>query len=105
MPRDLVTRLDQARAAENAELAVAASGDQTHPVVGLWNVRLRDDLRQALVVEGTRSVSRWAARYKLVTVTWPLTPVDPFFNANTVEDLTEADRLAARDRRLCRRQR
>src|SRR5689334_16033864 len=38
LPRDLVARLEQARAGGNAELAVAASGGQTHPVVGLWSV-------------------------------------------------------------------
>jgi molybdenum cofactor guanylyltransferase len=27
-------------------------------------------------------------------VDWPTQPVDPFFNANTVEDLEEAERLA-----------
>ncbi|MGH6717583.1 MAG: molybdenum cofactor guanylyltransferase MobA [Bradyrhizobium sp.] len=97
LPRDLVLRLDQARAAENAELAVAASGGQSHPVVGLWSVGLRDELRRALVVEGIRKIDRWTARYKLATVTWPTAPLDPFFNANTVEDIAEAERLAALD--------
>ena len=97
LPRDLVERLDQARAAENAELAVASSGGQTHPVVGLWSVRLRDELRQALVAEGVRKIDRWTARYSLATVSWPTSPLDPFFNANTVEDIAEADRLAALD--------
>lgn len=98
LPRDLVSRLDVARATENAELAVAASGDQSHPVVGLWSIGLRDELRHALVVEGIRKIDRWTARYKLATVTWPTTPLDPFFNANTVEDIAEAERLAALDR-------
>jgi molybdopterin-guanine dinucleotide biosynthesis protein A len=97
LPRDLVARLEQARAAENAELAVAASGEQTHPVVGLWSVKLRDELRHALVEEDIRKIDRWTARYKLATVTWPVTPLDPFFNANTVEDIAEAERLAALD--------
>ncbi|MGN6115629.1 MAG: molybdenum cofactor guanylyltransferase MobA [Nitrobacter sp.] len=97
LPRDLVSRLEAARAAQDAELAVAASGPQTHPVVGLWSVGLRHELRQALVVEGVRKIDRWTARYRLVTVTWPTEPLDPFFNANTVEDIAEADRLAALD--------
>jgi molybdopterin-guanine dinucleotide biosynthesis protein A len=97
LPRDLVARLDQARAEQNAELAVAASDDQVHPVIGLWSVRLRDELRNALVTEGLRKIDRWTARYPLATVTWPTSPLDPFFNANTVEDITEADRLAALD--------
>jgi molybdopterin-guanine dinucleotide biosynthesis protein A len=97
LPRDLVSRLETARAAQDAELAVAASGQQTHPVVGLWSVRLRHELREALVVEGLRKIDRWTSRYRIVTVTWPTEPLDPFFNANTVEDIAEADRLAALD--------
>jgi len=97
LPRDLVSRLEQARAAENAELAVAASDGQTHPVIGLWSVALRDELRHALVKEDIRKIDRWTARYPLATVTWPVTPLDPFFNANTVDDIAEAERLAALD--------
>ncbi len=99
LPRDLVARLDQERRRQNAELAVAASGDQTHPVIALWSVRLREDLRRALVVEGLRKIDRWTSRYPLATVTWPLDPFDPFFNANTIEDIAEANRLAVLDGR------
>jgi molybdenum cofactor guanylyltransferase len=66
-------------------------------VIGLWKVALRDELRHALVKEDIRKIDRWTARYKLATVTWPIIPVDPFFNANTVADITEAERLAALD--------
>jgi len=97
LPRDLVARLCEALVKENAELAVAASDGQSHPVIGLWRVALRDELRHALTVEDVRKIDRWTARYRLATVTWPTTPLDPFFNANTVEDVAEAERLAALD--------
>jgi molybdopterin-guanine dinucleotide biosynthesis protein A len=97
LPRDLVTRLETERAVQHAELAVASSGGQTHPVIGLWSVRLRSELRCALVEEDIRKIDRWTARYKLANVSWPTTPVDPFFNANTIDDIAEADRLAALD--------
>src|SRR5262249_13626860 len=97
LPRDLVSRLHDALMKENAQLAVAASGDQSHPVIGLWSVSLRDELRHALVVEDVRRIDRWPARYRLATVSWPVEPLDPFFNANTVEDIAEAERLAALD--------
>jgi molybdenum cofactor guanylyltransferase len=97
LPRDLVARLHHARAEQNAELAVAASGRRSHPVIGLWRVGLREELRHALVVEDIRKVDRWTARYRLATVTWPAEPLDPFFNANTVDDLAEAERLAELD--------
>jgi molybdenum cofactor guanylyltransferase len=97
LPRDLAARLNQALVDEDAQLAVAASGGQSHPVIGLWDVALRDELRHALVQEDVRKIDRWTARYKLATVTWPTTPLDPFFNANTMDDIAEADRLAALD--------
>lgn len=97
LPRDLVTRLHRALVDKNAQLAVAASDGQSHPVIGLWSVALRDELRHALVVEDVRKIDRWTARYRLATVAWPTTTLDPFFNANTVEDIAEADRLAELD--------
>ena len=97
LPRDLVARLHRARAEQDAQLAVAASDGQSHPVIGLWCVALRQELRHALVMEDIRKIDRWTARYKLATVTWPTKPLDPFFNANTVDDIAAAERLAALD--------
>nr|WP_283815900.1 molybdenum cofactor guanylyltransferase MobA [Bradyrhizobium sp. AUGA SZCCT0222] len=97
LPRDLVARLVAALREEKAELAVAASDGQSHPVIGLWSVALREQLRHALVVEDVRKIDRWTARYRLATVTWQVEPIDPFFNANTMDDIAEADRLAALD--------
>ncbi|WP_315928953.1 molybdenum cofactor guanylyltransferase MobA [Mesorhizobium sp. SP-1A] len=93
LPRDLVGRFQDARQSEDAQLAVASSGGRSHPVIGLWSVALRHDLRHALVEEDLRKIDRWTARYRLATVAWPAEPVDPFFNANTAEDLSEAERL------------
>jgi molybdopterin-guanine dinucleotide biosynthesis protein A len=97
LPRDLVARLHRARADEGAELAVAASDGQSHPVIGLWRVALREQLRHALVVEDIRKIDRWTARYKLATVEWPVHELDPFFNANTMDDIAAAERLAVLD--------
>jgi molybdenum cofactor guanylyltransferase len=97
LPRDLVARLTAALVNENAQLAVAASDGQSHPVIGLWSVSLRNELRDALVQEDIRKIDRWTARYKLATVTWPAQPLDPFFNANTMDDIAEAERLAELD--------
>jgi molybdopterin-guanine dinucleotide biosynthesis protein A len=97
LPRDLVARLHQARLAEGAQLAIAASGGRAHPVIGLWDVGLREPLRHALLVEDIRKVGLWTARYRLATVSWPSAPVDPFFNANTPDDFAEAERLATLD--------
>jgi len=95
LPGDLVARLTSARAAQGARLAVAASGGHTHPVIGLWPVDLRADLRRALVDEDIRKIDRFTARYAIATVAWGTAPVDPFFNANTPEELAQAELLAA----------
>jgi molybdenum cofactor guanylyltransferase len=97
LPRDLVARLHQARLEANTELAFAASGGQTHHVIGLWSVALREKLRHALVTENVRKVESWTSRFSVATATWPIEPLDPFFNANTVDDLAQAERLAALD--------
>ncbi|AOG07167.1 molybdenum cofactor guanylyltransferase MobA [Bosea sp. RAC05] len=95
IPDDLVARLQEARETQGVPLACAASGGWTHPVIGLWPVRLRADLRHALTVEDERKIDRWTARHGCASAEWPVTPVDPFFNANKPEDLDEAERLFA----------
>jgi molybdopterin-guanine dinucleotide biosynthesis protein A len=95
LPPDLVERLSAARQAAGAPLACARSGDWRHPVVGLWRVALRDDLRKALVEEGLHKIEIWTARHGVALADWPATPVDPFFNVNTPDDAAEAERIAA----------
>lgn len=95
LPRDFTQRLQAGRDNGNADLACAASGGQAHPVAGIWPVRLREDLRQALTQDGIRKVDLWTARHRLVKVEFPTQPVDPFFNANRPEDLEQAERLLA----------
>lgn len=92
LPADLVRRL-QAAVEQGADMACAASGGQSHPVVGLWPVRLRDDLRRALTEEQIHKVDIWTARYRLAAVAFPIGAVDPFFNTNRPADLAEAERL------------
>ena len=93
LARNLVARLAQAVEEGAADLACATSGGRTHPVFGLWPVRLAGDLRRALVDEGERKIDAWTARHRIVRVDFPCLPYDPFFNINRPEDLAEAERL------------
>ena len=94
-PRDLVARLRVAGGTQG--FALAATPDETgrmmrHPTFGLWPVALRDDLRAALA-EGLRKIVLWTDRHGAGTAAFGTDPVDPFFNINTPEDVTEAERL------------
>src|SRR5215472_9150852 len=96
LPNDLIPRLHAARLASGAPLACARSGEWRHPVIGLWPLALRDDLRRALVAEGLRKIEIWTARHGVAIADWPAEPVDPFFNVNTPEDAALAQTLAAK---------
>jgi molybdenum cofactor guanylyltransferase len=94
LPRDLVMRLHRARVGASALIACATSGKRPHPVVAIWPVALREELRRALTREGISKVGEWIARYPLGIAPWGVTPIDPFFNVNTPEQAAEAERLA-----------
>jgi molybdenum cofactor guanylyltransferase len=97
LPADLVPRLHAARIAEKKALACARSGEWRHPVVGLWPLALRDDLRRALG-GGLHKIEAWTGRHGVALAEWPEQPVDPFFNVNTPDDLAKAEEVAARHR-------
>ncbi len=96
LPRNLVARLHEARVAAGTPLACARSGEWRHPVVALWNVALREDLRRALVDERLHKIEIWTARHSVAIADWPTEPIDPFFNVNTPEDAARAEALAAK---------
>lgn len=99
LPGDLVARLvvALAEAKGGRQIALARSGGHLHPVIGLWPVALADDLERALH-EGVRKVLAWTDRHGTLAVDFaPVSKggqeVDPFFNANTPEELDAARRL------------
>jgi molybdopterin-guanine dinucleotide biosynthesis protein A len=94
LPKNLVARLHEARLKESVPLACARSGDWRHPVAGLWQVALREDLRRALVDEDLRKIEVWTARHGIAIAEWPDHPIDPFYNVNTPEDRDRASALA-----------
>ncbi len=96
LPDDLVERLHMARRkmGTGVPLACARSGERRHPVVGLWPVALREDLRKALVQEHLRKIEMWTARHGVAIADWPAEPVDPFLNVNTPEDVARAEQIA-----------
>ncbi len=96
LPVDLGRRLSAAMEASDARVAVAHSGGWAQPTIALWDAALRHDLRRALAEEGLRKIDRFSARYPGASAEWPVQPYDPFFNANTPDDLALAEEIAAR---------
>ena len=101
LPADLVARLEGARIANNAVIACARSGGRTHPLVALWPVAIRRDLRIALVEADMRKAGDFLQKHRPALAEWPVDPYDPFFNINEPDDFAAADAiLSRRDARI-----
>jgi molybdopterin-guanine dinucleotide biosynthesis protein A len=93
VPRDLVARLEVARAGES-RIVIAASGDRDHPVFGLWPIALADtlsDWRETAKSQGVRAFLA-ACGFSVVGFGVPPDGPDPFLNANTPAELDAAAR-------------
>jgi molybdopterin-guanine dinucleotide biosynthesis protein A len=95
LPSDLVARLLEARDKDSADVAIATSGGQTHPVVALWPVAIRQDLRHALIAEHIHKMGLFIERHRVAHADWPVEPYDPFFNANEPDDIFQAEKILA----------
>jgi molybdopterin-guanine dinucleotide biosynthesis protein A len=100
LPRDLVARLAEALADRPGAIALAQSGGELHPVIGLWPVALADDL-DARLAGGVRKVLHWTDRHGTVSVPFPMVrmcgiEIDPFFNANTPPELDQLRAMLAK---------
>jgi molybdopterin-guanine dinucleotide biosynthesis protein A len=90
LPRDLVARLHAALIANHADLAVAKTGDQPHPVFSLVRESLAGHLTKFLQ-GGGRKIDAWYASLKVVEVPFDDQP-DAFSNINTPADLAEHEK-------------
>ena len=85
LPADLVARLHAALQANAAQLAVARTGDQPHPVFCVCKRDVLPHLTQFLN-SGGRKIDAWYATLKVVEVAFDDQP-DAFSNINTAEEL------------------
>ncbi len=74
--------------------ACAASNGRPHPLVALWPVGCRDDLRRLLSVPGRRDVGHFARSIGMRRVDFPVSKWDAFLNVNTPDDLAIARTIA-----------
>ena len=97
LPDDFIKRLHTMVKSKNLNIGIAASRILSvddvfiHPTFGIWEVALKDDLRDALAND-TRKIMFWAKKFKLDYYYFDTSDKlsDPFFNINTPDDLEEA---------------
>jgi molybdenum cofactor guanylyltransferase len=85
LPAQLVSRLHRSLAQAGAELAVARTGSQPHPVFCLCRTSLHANLRDYLG-RGGRKIDAWYAGLEVVEVAFDDTP-EAFSNINTRDEL------------------
>ena len=90
LPRDLIARLHDALERERADLAVARTGDQPHPVFCLCRRQVLPGLTDFLSAGG-RKIDAWYARLKVAEVRFDDEP-DAFSNVNTEAELAAFER-------------
>jgi len=84
LPADLVARLLEQLTMQNAQLAVAKTGDQAHPVFCLMRKDVLDSLRTFLE-SGQRKIDRWYEALRIVEVSFD-DEAEAFLNINTLEE-------------------
>lgn len=88
LPEDLVARLRAALEAAGADLAVAQTGTQPHPVFCLVRREVLDGLT-AFLEAGGRKVDAWYAALKVAEV--PFADEAAFANINTLDELNQLE--------------
>ncbi|MFN0303680.1 MAG: molybdenum cofactor guanylyltransferase MobA [Burkholderiales bacterium] len=90
LPLDLVSRLAVARAAADADIAVAKTFDQPHPVFALARTSVRSHL-EAFLDGGGRKIDAWYATLRVIEVPFD-DEADAFSNINTRAELQAFER-------------
>lgn len=89
LPDDLSQRLMEVLEARKADIAVAKTGEQLHPVFCLCRTNLAQDLENYLNAGG-RKVDEWQKQHAYVEVIFDDNPL-AFSNVNTPEELNKLE--------------
>jgi molybdopterin-guanine dinucleotide biosynthesis protein A len=89
LPADLVQRLRAGLEANEADIAVARTGDQAHPVFCLMRREVLASL-QGFLASGQRKIDRWYAELRVAEVAFD-DEADAFLNINTREELASLE--------------
>ena len=99
-PADLVARLSDRTNGAADSIVLASSRSHRHPVFGLWPLALHKDLAAWMRSTDSYKVMAWVQRHPWEVVEFHdidahPNGIDPFFNANTPQELAEAETLLA----------
>lgn len=90
LPADLLDRL--VRSIGSRDCALASSEGRLHPACGLWRTNRLHEV-DAYIRSGRRSLNGLAETIGFEKAEWQADSIDPFFNINTPDDLSRAERL------------
>jgi len=93
LPGDLVSGLIAAAEKSGVPIATAASGGRRHPVFTAWSADLPLDTDDVLIGRGLRKVDDLIGAFPNTSVEFYASPIDPFLNINTPDDLVRAEAL------------
>ena len=77
---------------KESELFFIKFKDKRHNIFGLWSINLVDQLEKDLN-NGSRKIEKWANNIGVKTINMSFEKEHAFFNINTKEDLTKANKI------------
>ena len=97
LPQDLVARLYASLVNGQADIAIAACPDSSHPTIGLWPVDLAQRLEHDLMETNIRSMLDWISAFRVARTPFA---TDVLLNINTPAELDICQKIQAGNRRL-----
>jgi molybdenum cofactor guanylyltransferase len=95
-PHDLVARLIEKAETSLALVAVGESDNRRHPIFAVWSAGIEETAHSTLIQNEFRKVEDFVQSLPHRAVAFETEPFDPFFNINTLSDLSKANALAER---------
>lgn len=92
LPDNLVFELSRALLSQNADIAIAACPQGTHPTIGLWPVDLAERLEHDLMKTGIRGLHQWLRGFRVSQASFAS---DAMMNINTPDDLRQGRAMKA----------
>ena len=77
---------------KSVDIFIARSQNKNHPVIGMWNINLFDDLKFYLN-GNNRKIMDWVIKNNHKFIDFEFMGLDYFFNINTIDDLNQATEI------------